>query len=99
VVGWTVGLTKKKNIYLVETLVTFRHRYLVEETSASNAEDTIVLNEGAEHPKEEWAQKYLGENILSTRIITEKEIDALQPESSNPWLSPDRFIIRSDTNA
>lgn len=89
-----MGLTKR--IYLVETLVTFRHRYLVEETSASNAEDTIVMNEGAEHPKEEWAQKYLGENILSTRAVTEKEIAALQPDSSNPWLPYDQFVIRRD---
>jgi hypothetical protein len=87
-----MGLTK--HIYLVETLMTFRNRYLVEETSASNAEDTIVMNESADIPREEWQQKYLGENILNTRIVTEAGITALQEESNNPWLPFTDFVIR-----
>lgn len=87
-----------KRIYLVETLVTFRHRYLVEETSASNAEDTIVMNESAAEPKLEWAQKYLGETIVSTRAVTPKDLDALQSDSTNPWLPWDHFVIREDND-
>lgn len=84
----------KKQMFLVETVMMFRHRYLVEDTSASNAEDTITMNDVAADPKEEWQQTYLGETILSTRPITKSEIKAMQPESSNPWLPFDRFVIR-----
>lgn len=92
--GGIVGLAKR--IYLVETLVTFRHRYLIEETSASNAEDTVVMNEGATEPKSEWTQKYLGETIISTRAVTPKDLDALQADSINPRLPWDHFVIRED---
>lgn len=65
-------------LYLVETITTFRHYYVVDCKSAEHAGDTIVMEEAAE-----LDQKYLGETIVSTREITHTEYDSLARESVN----------------
>lgn len=65
-------------LYLVETITTFRHYYVVDCESAEHAEDTIVMEEAAE-----LDQKCLGETIVSTREITYTEYDSLARESIN----------------
>jgi hypothetical protein len=65
-------------LYLVETITTFRHYYVIDCLSEEHAEDTVVMEEAAE-----LDQKYLGETIVSTRQITQSEYDALSKESIN----------------
>lgn len=69
-------MAKKKNntcLVLVETVSQFRQRYLVE-VPGSNPEwaewalETVTMEEA-----EEFSQKYLGETIISHRVVSEKE--------------------------
>lgn len=55
-------------LYLVETISTFRMRYVVSAKSAEHACDTVVLEEAAE-----LSQKHIDENIISTRQISKAE--------------------------
>lgn len=55
---------------LVETVTSFRHRYMVEVPLGKSeyALDTVVMNEA-----KEFSQKYLDETIVSHRVVSEKE--------------------------
>ena len=62
---------------LVECVSTFRHRYMVEvpigvddygNDKSEYALDTVTLNEA-----KEFSQQYLGEQIVSHRVITKDE--------------------------
>lgn len=83
--GWKTGDTlewvdnkdgsftlKKKDteFVLVETIQTFRHRYMVEvpKGKAEWALDTVVLEEA-----KEFSQKHLGETIVSHHVMNMKE--------------------------
>lgn len=81
-------------LFIVETIQTFRHRYVVECKELEHAYDTVAMGDA-----EEFSQMYLGENIISGRKISKKKFrkmnDALnhhgdgtssQPESGSPWL-------------
>ena len=59
----------EKKLYLIETVSIFRHRYVVEAKEASHAEDEVVCN----GELEEFSQKHIDENIISTREITPDE--------------------------
>lgn len=62
--------TTEKQWVLVETIQTFRERYMVEvpKGRASWALDTVTMEEA-----KEFSQKYLTETIVSHRTITEEE--------------------------
>ena len=60
----------EKKLYLVETVSIFRHRYVVEAKEAEHANDEVVCNNGN---LEEFSQKHIDENIISTREITPDE--------------------------
>lgn len=64
-------LSKKepKKYYLVEAVSSFRMRYVVEQPNAEYAMDTVVMNEA-----KEFSQEHIGEQIISAREVTEKEI-------------------------
>lgn len=68
----SVALEKvKTKLVLVETIATFRHRYVVElreDDPAEYACDTVTMEDALE-----TAQEYLGETIVSHRVITEDE--------------------------
>jgi hypothetical protein len=66
------------SLFLVETITTFRHYYVIDCLSAEHAEDTVVMQEAAE-----LDQKCLGETIVSTRAITQTEYNVLSKESVN----------------
>lgn len=73
----TITLSKKetaKSWVLVETVSTFRMRYMVEvpEGKADWALDTVVMEEA-----KEFSQDHIGENILSHRVVSEEEAIAL----------------------
>ncbi len=80
VLDWTVNedgsifLAKKMGIgnalVMVECVQTFRTRYIVEapKDHPEYALDTVVMEEAPE-----FSQKYLGETIVSHRIVSEQE--------------------------
>jgi len=99
-------MTKNKRprqIFLIEAIQTFRMRYLVETEEAGWAEDSHTMEEC-----EEWQQKFLGEQIITTRAITREEAEQmhaddnvkfkgdLQISEGSPWLPLDRFIMRPE---
>lgn len=81
-------------LFVVETIQTFRHRYVIECKKLSHAYDTVAMNEA-----EEFSQMYLGEQIIAGRQISKKMFDKMnnaleqygdgthyQPESGSPWM-------------
>jgi len=60
----------KKAWVLIETISTFRHRYVVEAPAdhTEYAMDTVVCDEA-----NEFSQEWLGEQIVSHRIVSKKE--------------------------
>lgn len=81
-------------LFVVETIQTFRHKYVIECDELEHAYDTVAMNEA-----NEFSQMYLGESIVSGREIDWNEFhrmnDALkeygdgtkyQPESGSPWM-------------
>ena len=73
-------------LYLVETITTFKHQYVIDCKEASHAEDTVVMNEASE-----LDQNYLGETIVTTREITTNEFYSMLPGSMNGHLK-DKII-------
>lgn len=61
----------KKEYVLVEAIGTFRMRYMVEvpEGKSEYALDTVTCNDA-----KEFSQHYLGEQIISHRVLTEDEV-------------------------
>ena len=66
--------SRARKLALVETVSTFRHRYVVEipEGKLSWAEDTVVSEEA-----EEFSQKHLEQTIVSSREISVEEMHDL----------------------
>lgn len=66
--------SRARKLALVETVSTFRHRYVVEvpEGKLSWAEDTVVSEEA-----EEFSQKHLEQTIVSSREISVDEMHDL----------------------
>lgn len=86
-------------LFVVETIRTFRMKYVVECRELEHAYDT-VCNEDAE----EFSQMYLGEQIVSGREITMEKFTGMveslkgvgdgthyQPETGSPWMG-DKLI-------
>lgn len=94
-------------LFVVETIQTFRHKYVIECKNLEHAYDTVTMNEA-----EEFSQMYLGEQIVTGREITKEEYNKMvndlqnghgdgthyQPESGSPWMG-DRLIHKVDYNA
>lgn len=59
-----------KKLYLVETVSTFRIRYVVEAKTEADAEDEVTLS-GADFY--EFSQKHIDESITSTRELTKEQ--------------------------
>jgi hypothetical protein len=81
-------------LFVVETIQTFRHRYVVDCKSLEHAYDTVAMEEA-----KEFSQMYLGEQIVTGRGITNDEFHTMnkalekygdgteyQPESGSPWM-------------
>ena len=69
------SITKKEteeNLYLVETVSIFRHRYAVRARSLEHAYDSVTMGE-----VNELSQQHIDENIVSGRKITEEEYLAI----------------------
>ena len=60
-------------IFIVETISSFRHRYAVRAKCGEHAADEVVLYQ----VPDEMSQHHVGEQVTSTRQITEEEYLAL----------------------
>ena len=70
------------SLFMVETVYIFRIKYLVEAKEESHALDEVTM-QGEEI--REFSQKYIDENIISSRAITKK--DALKEfDKDNDYL-------------
>lgn len=81
-------------LFVVETIQTFRHKYVIECEDVSHAFDTVTMNEAGE-----FSQMFLGEQIVTGKEITYSDFDQMnealelygdgvsfQPETGSPWM-------------
>jgi hypothetical protein len=82
-------------LYVVETIQTFRHKYVIDCKEVSHATDTVAMDEASE-----FSQMYIGEQIISSKEITKDEYHRMnmaidtsfgdgthyQPETGSPWM-------------
>ena len=81
-------------LFVVETIQTFRHRYVVDCKSLEHAYDTVTMEEA-----DEFSQMHLGEQIVTGRGISKEEFIDMnksleshgdgthyRPESGSPWM-------------
>ena len=94
----------KKKLYLVDTIVTFRHKYVIEADELEHAYDEVTMRDsGADEDSfEEVTQLYLGETITDGREISKKDfkkmLKALETdkrEMSSYWMG-DKLIRKID---
>ena len=91
-------------LYVIDTLVQFRHKYVVEANDIDHAMDEVVMRESGrdEDYFDEISQLYLGETIIDGREITHKEFNSMLTdlaknvkESSSYWMG-DKLIRKID---
>lgn len=72
-------------LYVVDTLVTYRMRYVVEAKELEHAYDEVVMNQSGapEDFFEEVSQRHLGETIIDGREISKDEFDTMLNNLSN----------------
>jgi hypothetical protein len=81
-------------LFVVETIHTFRHKYVIDCKSLDHAYDTVAMEEA-----EEFSQMSLGEQIITGHEITREEFTRMsksleehgdgthyRPESGSPWM-------------
>jgi hypothetical protein len=88
-------------LYVIDTLVQFRHKYVIEAKELEHAFDEVVMRDSKadEDFFEEVTQRYLGETILDGREITMEDFKAMmialqkdKEENSSYWM--DEKLIR-----
>ena len=93
-------------LFVVETISTFRHKYVIDCLSVEHALDTVTMNDA-----EPFSDMHLGEQIIAGKEITLEEFhrmnDALnthgdgicfQPESGSPWMGEKMIhVVNYDT--
>lgn len=72
--SWTMKKKVETEFVLVECISMFRERYVVEvpKDHTEWALDTVVMQEA-----KEFSQEHIGENIISHRVMSKKEVLAL----------------------
>ena len=68
---------------LVETILTYRMRYVVEVEKGDTPQDHIAEGQVIRGEAKEFSQLALGETVVSTRIIEKKDIIALCDEDND----------------
>lgn len=81
----------EKELVLVETLVTYRVRYVVEvpKGKAAWALDTVTCEEA-----KEFSQECLGEQVCSHRVVTQEAVLVMCNEDNayaNSWTAEQKF--------
>lgn len=81
----------KKKLFVVDTISSFRMRYIVEADELEHAYDEVLMRNSGDNKDsfEEMSQRYLGETVLDGREITKKEFNSIltQYESDKNELS------------
>ena len=91
--------------YLVETIFIYRNRYIIEAEELGHAYDEVVSNPEIT----ELSQKFIDENIISGREVSDQDIQNMlidlgnqtdSGENSSYWMGTDYFInqIEYDEN-
>lgn len=94
-------------LFIVETIQTFRHKYVIDCNSLEHAYDTVAMEEA-----QEFSQMHLGETIVTGREITKNDFDDMvkslenngfgdgtecQPETGSPWMGEKMIhVVRYD---
>jgi hypothetical protein len=86
-------------LFVVESISTLRHKYVIECQELEHAFDTVTMGEAAE-----FSQMFLGEQIITGHEITKETFNEMndmlkgvgdgttyQPESGSPWMG-DKII-------
>lgn len=91
-----------KKLFIVDTISTFRMRYVIEADELTHAYDEITMNGVGSTSFEEVTQKHLGETIINGGEITKKEFKKLletlkgdKDELSSYWMG-DKLIHAID---
>ena len=68
---------KKPKLFIVDTIETFRRRYVIEALSLEHAYDEVTMKDSGNDNDyfEEFSQKALGETIIDGRRISRKDFD------------------------
>jgi hypothetical protein len=89
-------------LYIVDTIVTFRHKYAIAAASLEHAYEEVAMRESRHDEFTELTQRYLGEAIADGREIKKDEFDQLlhdiskdKNEWSSHWLG-DKLIHKVD---
>ena len=90
-------------LFVVETLSTFRNKYVIECESVEHAFDSVTMNEA-----DTFSDMYLGEQIITGKQITIEEFHRMnealnqngdgteyQPEHGSPWMG-EKMIHKVD---
>jgi len=81
----------KKKLFVVDTISSFRMRYVIEADELEHAYDEVLMRSSGDNKDafEEMTQRYLGETVLDGREITKKEFNSMltQYESDKNELS------------
>lgn len=90
-------------LFVVETIQTFRHRYVIDCECVEHAFDTVTCKDA-----DEFSQMDLGESIITGREITRDEFTRMneallqsgdgthyQPETGSPWMG-EKMIYKVD---
>ena len=94
----------KKKLFLVDTIVTFRHTYAIEAETLEHAYDEVTMKDSGNDLDDfsEVTQRFLGETICNGRKISKKKFDALlevlakdDQENSSFWMG-DNLIRKID---
>ena len=74
----------KKKLYIVDTISTFRHRYVIEAAELEHAYDEVTMvDSGSDADSfESVSQRYLGEVIIDGREISKKDFSKMLKDMS-----------------
>lgn len=87
-------------LYVVDTIITYRMRYVVEAREESHALDEVTMKDSGREDDhfDEVTQKFLGETIIDSREISKKKFDKMlkdleadKSEFSSYWMG-DKLI-------
>lgn len=84
----------KKKLFVVDTVSTFRVRYVIEAESLEHAYDEVTMRgTSSEDEFEEFSQEWLGDTIFDGREIKKKHFNKMLKEDKNcnAWMG-DKLI-------
>lgn len=77
-------------LFIVNTISTFHHRYVIEAENLEHAYDEVTMRDCGKPSEdfEEFSQNWLGETIVDGREISKKDFNNLLKEDKNcsHWL-------------